>query len=224
MNTIRVVIADDHPIERRGICLILEETPGIEVVAEAADADQAVAAVAAHRPDVLITEMGLPGRSGLDLAERVTREFPRTQTLVLSMRASRSHARLAMAMGALGYLAKNVDASEYAAAVRAIARGESYVALPAAGPPAAEREQPDHAGERNPASLTPRQLWVLKLVAEGLTSKAVARRMGISTRTVEVHRRQIMQRLRIRDLAGLVRYAIRNKLIDERGEDPPRRT
>jgi DNA-binding NarL/FixJ family response regulator len=214
MGTIRVVLADDHAVVRRGVRSLLEESPGIEVVAEAADGREAVAAVAAHRPDVLVTDIAMPGLTGLELAECVARDFPQTRVLILSMHKEKAFATRALAAGAAGYLLKDAGAAECEAAVRAVARGESYLSPAVSGHLVTEYTRLAQAEAAAADPLTPRQREVLRLIAQGLPSKSIARRFGISVKTVDAHRGQLMERLGIRDVAGLVRYAIRTGLVE----------
>jgi DNA-binding NarL/FixJ family response regulator len=213
MGTIRVVLADDHAVVRRGVRSLLEAAPDIEVVAEAGAGHEALAAVAAHRPDVLVTDIAMPGLTGLELAERVARDFPATRVLILSMHEEKAYATRALALGAAGYLLKNASGPECEAAVRAVVRGESYFSPAVSGHLVAEYTRLAQAEAAASDPLTPRQREILRLIAEGLPTKAIARRLGISAKTVEAHRGQLMERLGIHDVAGLVRYAIRTGLV-----------
>ena len=217
MGAIRVVIADDHAFLRLGLRAVLEDAEGIEVVAEAADGEAALAVVEAQRPDVLVTDINMPRLDGLKLAERVAAEHPATRVLILSMHDDREFARKALAGGAAGYLLKDAGEAELEAAVRALARGESYLSPAISAHLVAEYARLARAEAERPGPLTARQVEVLTLVAEGLTTKAIARRLGVSVKTVETHRAQVMERLGIHDVAGLVRYALRAGLIESGG-------
>lgn len=197
--------------------MLLEEARDIEIVAEAEDGDKALALVEAHRPDVLVADIEMPGLNGLALTERVSREHPGTRVLILSMHKGKEFATKAIAAGAAGYLLKDAGASELEAAVRAVFRGESYLSPAISAHLVAEYTRLAHAEEEAVEPLTPRQRDVLRLIAEGLPTKAIARRLAISAKTVEAHRCQLMERLDIHDVAHLVRYAIRNRLIDTDG-------
>jgi DNA-binding NarL/FixJ family response regulator len=214
MGTIRVVLADDHPIVRRGVRALLQEAPDIEVVAEAADGHQALAAVEANRPHVLVTDIAMPGLTGLELAKRVARDFPQTRVLILSIHKEKEYATRALAAGAGGYLLKDAGDPECEAAVRAVARGEGYLSPSVSGHVVTEYVRLAKAEAATADPLTPRQREVLLLIAKGLPTKAIGHRLGISVKTVEAHRGQLMERLRIRDVASLVRYAIRTGLIN----------
>lgn len=214
MDEIRIVLADDHGIVRAGVRSILEEIAGVVVVAEAADGRQALALVEAHRPDVLMTDISMPGLDGLELASCVTSEWPETRVLILSMHADRAYATKAMASGAVGYLLKDAGPDELEAAVRAVARGESYLSSAISAHVVADYARLVKAGADEAGPLTPRQLEVLRLIAEGVPTKGIARRLNISVKTAETHRTQLMDRLDIHEIAGLVRYAIRTGLIN----------
>jgi DNA-binding NarL/FixJ family response regulator len=214
MSTIRVVLADDHALVRRGVRAVLEAAGDIEVVAEAEAGDKALSLVEAHRPDVLLTDIEMPGLTGLELAERVVREFPETRVLVLSIHKQKDYVTRALSSGARGYLLKDAGERECEAAVRAVHRGESYLSPAISTHLVAEYTRLVRAEEAAPAPLTPRQKEVLKLIAEGLPTKAIARRLAISAKTVDAHRSQLMERLDIHDVAHLVRYAIRNHLVE----------
>ena len=213
MDVIRVILADDHAFMRIGLRSLLDEVEGIEVVAEAADGETALRLVEGLRPHVLISDISMPKLDGLGLAARVAADYPATRVLILSMHAEREFAIKALAGGAAGYLLKEAGPGELEAAIRAVARGESYLSPAISGHLVVEYSQLARAEVERPGPLTPRQIEVLKLVAEGLTTKAIARRLGISVKTVETHRTQVMDRLDIRDIAGLVRYALRAGLI-----------
>jgi DNA-binding NarL/FixJ family response regulator len=214
MSTIRVVLADDHALVRRGVRAWLEEADGIAVVAEADDGAKALALVAERRPDVLVSDIEMPGLDGFELTRRVAVEFPETKVLILSIHKQKEHATKALASGARGYLLKDAGQRECEAAVRAVFRGESYLSPAISAHLVAEYTRLAQAEGDSAAKLTPRQREVLQLIAEGLQTKAIARRLSISTKTVDVHRAQLMERLDIHDVAHLVRYAIRNHLIE----------
>jgi DNA-binding NarL/FixJ family response regulator len=214
MGTIRVILADDHAIVRVGVRSLLEEMPEIEVVAEAVDGHQALDLVEAHRPDVLVTDIAMPGLSGLELAEMVSRDHAVTRVLVLSMHKERAFATRALACGAAGYLLKDAASSELGIAVLAVARGDGYLSPTVSAYLVADYARLAKAEAPPPDPLSPRQHEVLRLVAEGLPTKVIAKRLGISVKTAETHRAQMMDRLDIHDVAGLVRYAIRTGLIE----------
>jgi DNA-binding NarL/FixJ family response regulator len=193
MGPVRVLVADDHTLVRAGIRALLLALEGIEVVAEAGDGREALALARAHRPDVLLTDIAMPHLSGLELAGVVARELAPTRVVILSMHASEEYASRALQ-------------------ARAVARGETYLS-PAVSKHVIAEYLRRTGGAPAGGPLTPRQREILRLVAEGLTTKGIARRLGISDKTVESHRAQMMDRLGIHDLAGLIRYAIRTGLV-----------
>lgn len=207
--SIRIILADDHTLVRAGIRRLLAELDGMEVVAEASQGREVVRLAHEHRPDVVMMDINMPELNGLEAAERITRELPGVRTLMLSMLCNEEYAARALRAGAAGYLLKDADAIELGLAIRAVMRGDTYLS-PAIARHAATLAMRSAAPEQE---LTPRQREILQLVAEGHTTKDIAVKLDLSVRTVETHRMQIMQRLQIRDLAGLIRYAIRTGLV-----------
>lgn len=215
MTNLRVLVADDHTLVRAGLRSLLEGLAGVEVVGEAGDGHETLRLADALRPDVVVLDIGMPGLNGLAVTERLHRDHPRIRVLILSMHTTEEYVLQALRAGAAGYLLKGSAVPELELAVQAVARGESYLS------PAVSRHVVDEyvartGGEADPlAALTLRQREVLQLVAEGHTSKEVAQRLGLSPRTVETHRAQIMERLGVHDLPGLVRFAVRVGLVHE---------
>jgi DNA-binding NarL/FixJ family response regulator len=213
-DPVRVVLADDHALLRAGLRALLDSFEGVAVVAEAGDGLEALEQVGRHRPDLLLADIAMPRMNGLDLTRRVVAEYPATRVLVLSMHSSEEYAGQALRAGAGGYLLKEASPAELELAARAVARGESYLS-PAISTHVVADYLRRATGGAEPAAdpLTARQREVLQRIAEGQTTKAIARGLGISVKTVETHRAQLMDRLRIHDVPGLVRYAIRVGLI-----------
>ena len=218
MRPIRVLLADDHDLFRAGIRVLLHDLGGFEVVAEAGDGREALRLVDKHRPDVVLMDLMMPGLNGLEASARVAREFPGVRVLVLSMNAAEEFVLPAVRAGASGYVLKNARPDELEQAIRAVARGETYLT------PAVSGHLIDDYRRRTTAvvtadeadsleKLTPRQREVLQLVAEGHTTKQIAKRLGVSVKTVETYRSQLMDALDIHDIAGLTRYAIRKGLV-----------
>jgi DNA-binding NarL/FixJ family response regulator len=211
---VRVLVADDHALFRAGIRKLLQSFAGIEVVGEAADGHEAVHLSATQRPDVLLMDIGMPGLNGVEAAARLTREGARPRVIILSMHTGENHVLRAIRAGAAGYLLKDADPAQLEAAVRAVARGEIYLS-PAVSRYVVEDYVRRAGGDRSPLDrLTSRQREVLQLIAEGNTTKAIATRLGLSMKTVETHRAQLMERLEARDVAALVRLAIRVGLVE----------
>lgn len=209
---IRVLIADDHLLFRAGIRRILASLEDMEVVGEAADGDEAIRLTADHQPDVVLVDIAMPGLSGIETARRIRANQPRSRVIILSMHEHEQYVLGALQAGAVGYLLKNASPQELETAVRAAARGETFIS-PAIAKYVIEDYVRRAGREEPPERLTRRQREILQLIAEGLTTKAIAQKLGISTKTVETHRAELMDRLGIHDVAGLVRYAIRTGLV-----------
>jgi DNA-binding NarL/FixJ family response regulator len=184
------------------------------VVGEAADGLEALRLSEQQRPDVLLMDIGMPGLNGVEAASRLAREGSRPRVVILSMHTGEEHVLRALRAGAAGYLLKDASPAELESAVRSAARGEAYLS------PAISRYLVDDYVRRTSSGggpldrLTPRQREVLQLIAEGNTTKAIATRLGLSVKTVETHRAQLMERLEVRDLAALVRLAVRLGLVE----------
>lgn len=213
MRPVRVLLADDHDLFRAGLRVLLQDLGGFEVVAEAGDGREALRLVGEHRPDVVLMDLMMPGLNGLEATARVARECPGVRVLVLSMNAAEEFVLPAVRAGASGYVLKNARPAELEQAIRAVARGETYL-TPAVSGHLIDDYRRRTAGEADSLDkLTPRQREVLQLVAEGHSTKQIARRLGVSVKTVETYRSQLMDALDIRDIAGLTRYAIRKGLV-----------
>ena len=210
--SIRVVIVDDHAILRAGLRRVLEAEPDIEVVGEAPSADRAVFEAISGRPDVVLMDVMMPGKTGIEGMPAVLQAAPDARVLVLSMQDDPRYVREALEAGAAGYVLKEAADSEVVDAVRAVAEGERYV-HPALGARlvAAEAEERRRAAED---PLSDREREVLRLLALGHTNQEIANVLFISVRTAETHRAHIMQKLRISTRAELVRYAIAQGFLD----------
>ena len=215
----RVLLADDHALVRAGIRALLAGLPDVESVVEAGDGQEALAVLRETKPDLALIDIAMPGLNGLELAARVAREAPGTRLVILSMHGTPAHVAQALRAGVSGYLLKDAAADELPVLLRAVMRGETYLSpgdLEAGG----RRLPRTHAAAAGSGTdgatlevLTSRQREILQLVAEGKSTKEVAQILDVSAKTVETHRGQIMERLGIHDLAGLVRYAIRTGLV-----------
>lgn len=208
-----MLIADDHALVRAGLRSLLEDMAGIEVVGEAADGRAALEAVAAQRPDVVLMDIKMPALNGLDATARIAAVHAGVRVLILSMSDNEPYVLQAMRAGAAGYLLKTITPDELERAIRAVVRGEIYLTPAVAKQVVAGYVRPGSVGG-SLEGLTSRQREVLQLIAEGHTTKEIGALLGISVKTVESHRTQLMQALDIHDVAGLVRYAIRTGLID----------
>ncbi len=203
---LRVVIADDHALVRAGLRAMLEGVDDTLVVGEAADGDAALAMVHELRPDVMLADIGMPGLSGLDLLRECRAAQLSVRIVLLTMYDNDEYVAEAVRGGAAGYLMKNSALEDLGLAMAAIRRGETYLSQ-------SVLMKLTRALQSDRVSLTDRQREVLRWIAEGLSSKEIALKLGLSVKTIEAHRSQIMDRLGIRDLAGLVRYAIRIGLV-----------
>jgi DNA-binding NarL/FixJ family response regulator len=213
-RTIRVLLADDHALFRAGLRALMQTFDGIEIVAEASDGREALRLAETNRPDVALMDIRMPELNGLDVTARLATISPQTRTIILSMNASEEYVLQALRSGAIGYLLKNISSAELEQAIRAVAGGETYLSPAISKHVIAAYVQRVGGGETSSLErLTPRQREVLQLIAEGNTSKEIARKLGISAKTVETHRMQLMDALDIHDIAGLVRYAIRMGVI-----------
>jgi DNA-binding NarL/FixJ family response regulator len=217
MKPIRVLLVDDHTLVRAGIRGLLEGLSGVEVAGEAGDGHEALRLAESLSPDVVLLDIGMPGLNGLEVTARLAKLAPAIRAVILSMHISEEYVLQALRAGAAGYLLKGSAVAELELAIRAVVRGDIYLS------PAVSRRVVDEyvrrtGGEDDPlAALTPRQREILQLVAEGNSSKAIAQRLGLSYRTVETHRNQLMKRLDIHDLTGLVRFAMRAGIVASEG-------
>jgi DNA-binding NarL/FixJ family response regulator len=208
---IRVILADDHNLVRAGLRALLESLPDVEVVAECADGREALAAVLELRPDLILLDIAMPGLNGLESAARMVKEAPGTRVVILSMHSNESYVAQALKVGVAGYVLKDAFADELPLIVRSVSRGETYLS-PGISTRVVEALRTRLSDDDQASLLTPRQREILQLLAEGKSAKEIAHLLELSAKTVEAHRAQIMERLDIHDLAGLVRYAIRTGL------------
>ncbi|HPC61101.1 MAG TPA: response regulator transcription factor [Verrucomicrobiota bacterium] len=213
-HPIRILLADDHPIVRAGVRAELEKIPGAEVVAEAADGRQALELVAAHKPDLLFIDISMPNLNGLETAIRVTRDFPGTKVIILSRHKNEEYVWQALKAGAAGYLVKSAVIGEIAEAARRVHAGEIYLSRDISDRFLKKFPLHQIAHKKSPLDqLTERQREILQLIAEGQTTIGIGLMLNISPKTVEYHRAQLMDRLKIHDIPGLVRFALRTGLI-----------
>ncbi len=213
---IRIILADDHPVVRRGLRLLLDDEPDFEVVAEAGTVAEARRFVLGHHPRVLVLDLNMPGGRSLPAIPGMRADFPETEIVVLTMQQEPAYAREALAAGATGYVLKQAADAELVAAVRLAASGERYL-NPRLGARIAAEPPPGP-----PDDLSEREVSVLRLIALGHTNTEIGEQLYISVRTVETHRSHIQRKLMLSSRAELVRYALDHKLIgDLDGRDPP---
>jgi len=213
MKPIRLLLAEDQALIRAGIRSLLMKMPEVEVVGEATNGREALALTAAHRPNVVLMDIMMPELNGLDATARIVSGFPSTRVIILSVNANEEWVLQALRSGAAGYLLKDIDPAELEQAVRAVAKGETYLSSTVSKHVVAGLLK--HAGDLTTSltRLTPRQREVLQLIAEGNTTKQIAKKLGVSAKTAEAHRSQLMDSIDIHDIASLTRYAIRMGLV-----------
>lgn len=211
MGTIRVLLADDHRLVRAGLRALLHSLEGVQVVAEAGNGYDALQLAEQHQPDIVIMDIGMEGLNGLEAAARLAKFTPAPRVIILSMHANEEYVRRSLQAGAAGYLLKGAEPAELEFALQAVMRGEHYLT-----PAVSKQVVQDYLQgvKSDPLrDLTPRQREVLQLIAEGNSTKEIAYKLSLSIKTVETHRGELMNRLDIHDVAGLVRYAIRTGLV-----------
>lgn len=214
---IRILLADDHGLVRAGLKTVLDGLDGIEVVGEAKDGLQALEMVERLLPCIALLDISMPAMTGLEVLKAVRSRLPQTKVILLSMYDNPEYVSEAIQSGAVGYLIKDGAEDELAFAIKAVMRGDVYlspsISRQLANVYVQRVEAPTTA--RTSSALTLRQTEVLCLIAKGQSSKGIARHLKLSVKTIETHRAQIMERLGIRDVAGLVRYAIRTGLVSQ---------
>ncbi len=213
MKHLRVLLADDHALVRAGIRKLLESMPDVEVLGEADDGLALLALVEQLRPNLVLMDIAMPGLNGLEATARVVKAWPETRVVILSMHQSEEYVRQALRNGAVGYLLKDAAPLEFELALKAVQRGETYLSPAVSRGVLSDYVQRLRGEAPTGAQLTPRQREVLQLIAEGLSTKEIARRLDLSIKTVDTHRSQLMKLLDIHEVAGLVRYALRAGLI-----------
>ena len=213
MTTLRLLLADDHALFRAGLRLLLRGIADTEVVAEAGDGHDAIALAEQHRPDIVLMDISMKGRNGIEATAHIRRLLPETRVIILSMLESEDFIAHALRAGASGYLLKDSAEPELELALAAVTRGETYLS-PRVSKHLVEAYLRGAPLEVSPlALLSARQREILRMIAEGRSTKEIAFELGVSVKTVETHRAQVMERLDIRDVPGLVRFAIRNGII-----------
>lgn len=210
----RIVLADDHEMFRTGLRTLLEKQGGLQVVGEAADGRELLELVRSVSPEIVITDITMPGANGVEATRRLLEISPQAKIIALSMHSERPFVTVMLRAGAKAYLLKNSAASELLLAIESVQRGETFLSPKIAGALVEGPVRRAAAGERSSvfAALTPREREVLQLLAEGRTSKQIGSVLNISVKTVETHRSQIMDKLGIRTVAELTKYAVREGL------------
>ncbi|MDK2743319.1 MAG: response regulator transcription factor [Nitrospira sp.] len=213
MSCLRVLLVEDHALVRAGMRALLQKINGLEVISDVGDGWEAVKSVQTDAPDLVLMDIAMPGLNGLDATSRIVKESPNTRVILLSMHANEEYLQQALQVGASGYLLKGAELAELELAIRTVGKGERYL-TPAVAKYAIEAYRGKSEGPSGPlAKLSMRQREILQLIAEGRTTKEIANYLNLSVKTVETHRSQLMERLEIHDVPGLVRFAIRVGLI-----------
>jgi DNA-binding NarL/FixJ family response regulator len=213
-KSIRILLADDHTLVRAGIRSLLEKLPGVEVAGEASDGREVIDLIKAQQPDVVMMDISMPGLNGLQALARITRDFPEVRVVILSMHPNDEYVLQALKSGAAGYLLKRAATAELPAALQTVVGGEIYLSRELSSQFLKKFPLQQIARSTSPLDqLTSRQRVFLQLLAEGQTTKAIAAILKVSDKTVEYHRAKLMAALKIFDLPGLVRFAMRSGLI-----------
>jgi DNA-binding NarL/FixJ family response regulator len=221
MGPIRILLADDHILVRAGIRSLLSEIEGVQVIAEADDGIEALRMIGDLRPNIVLLDIAMPGLNGLDVAAQVIADFPDIHVIILSSHDNEAYVIRALSLGVSGYLLKDCSLIELDLAIRAVSRGKTYL-CPAVSRQVVmdymtrkNRRPGETTTEEGPYQiLTQRQREILQMIAEGCSTKEIALKLDISVKTAEAHRTQLMERLDIHDIAGLVRYAIKEGIIE----------
>jgi DNA-binding NarL/FixJ family response regulator len=208
----KILIADDHALFRAGLRALLTDAAGSDGVLEASDGAEAVRLAQEHAPELVFLDIAMPVLNGLAAIGQVKAAQPSARIIVLSMHLNEEYIRRALAAGADGYMVKDSAPSELLVAVQAVMAGRHYLS-PAAASLLIRQAMPGIKESDPLQALSPRQTEVLRMVAEGLSTKEIARTLGLSPKTVDIHRAQVMQRLDIHDVAGLTRFAVRVGLV-----------
>jgi DNA-binding NarL/FixJ family response regulator len=207
------LLADDHALVRAGIRALLSTIEGVEVIAEAGNGREALQLIRELQPDIVLLDIAMPDLSGLEVLKESKKDFPDLRVIILTVHEAGEYAMEALRAGAAGYLPKSAAANELQVAIKIVSRGETYVSGEVSRKTLLEFSKGATEHTHFLARLTPRQREILTLIAEGHSTKDIARRLNISVKTVESHRAQLMERLDIHDVAGLVRYAIKKGLV-----------
>ncbi len=215
MKTVRIVLADDHTVVRKGLRLLLESVPQFQVVADAADGRQAVALAEEQRPDVVVMDIAMPILNGIEAARQISAKLPQTAIVFLSMHSDEAYVSKALKAGARAYLLKDSAENDLINAVEAVSEGKSFFS-PAVSKVLAEdymRQMQEHGVDDSFDLLTTREREILQLFAEGKSNKEVANLLNLSLYTVETHRGNIFQKLNLHSTADLILYAVRKGVI-----------
>lgn len=213
MPALRILVADDHDVVRAGLRTLLESRQGWEVCAEAANGRDAVDKARDSKPDVAVLDIGMPLLNGVEAARQIRKVSPRTEVLVLTMHDSEMMIQSVLDVGARGYILKDDAGKNLLAAVDAVRRGKPFLSSRVSGAAAKVAVNEDGGAERMGRPLTPREREIVQLLAEGKSNKEISTFLNISVKTAETHRANIMLKLNFHSVTELVRYAVKNKII-----------
>jgi DNA-binding NarL/FixJ family response regulator len=213
MESVRILLVDDHAVLRDGVRMVLESQPGFRVVGTTENGRDAVRLVEDLKPDIAVLDIAMPEMNGLDATRAIRGCCPDTQVVILSMHEGEEYLREALRAGAAGYVLKRAAAKELVGAIQRVCHGESYLDPALTRTLISDYVRQVERGDEPPDALTERELEVLKLVAEGFTNRQIALKLNISIKTVQTHRANLMDKLNLHDRTELVRYAIRRGLI-----------
>jgi DNA-binding NarL/FixJ family response regulator len=215
MSKIRIILADDHNLTRAGLRLLLEKIEGVEILGEAENGRDALALARQHTPQIVLMDISMPEMNGIEALTRIGKEVPNARVIMLSTHTDEAHVLDALRAGAVGYLLKSAATQDLHAAVDTVAKGGTYLSPQIASMVIARSTGRTPSAPGRLDHLTGRQREILQLIAEGKSTKEMAFLLNVSVKTVETHRSQLMDRLKIHDIAGLVRYALKAGLVEE---------
>ena len=210
---LRVMLADDHTLVRAGLHKLLDAMPSVEVVGEAGDGQTLLDLAAQHHPDVVLMDIAMPGLNGLEATARLLQDSPAVRVMILSMHQSEEYVRRALRLGAVAYLLKDAAPMELELALAAVMRGETYLSPAVSKGVVSDYVQRLRSDDQAGDPLSARQREVLQRIAQGLSTKEIARQLDLSVKTVETHRTSLMKLLDVHEVTGLVRYAIKTGLV-----------
>jgi DNA-binding NarL/FixJ family response regulator len=215
-KTIRIVLADDHPVVRAGIRAELQRMQGVEILGEASDGRAALEMIKSLKPNMVFMDISMPGLNGLETTSRIHKDFPDVKVIILSRHENEEYYWQALRAGASGYLLKKAAIAELAGAVNRVAGGEIYLSRDISNRLLKKFPLHQIAHSKSPLEqLTARQREILQLIAEGQTTKAIGMTLRVSPKTVEYHRAKLMERLNLHDIPALVRFALRSGLVTQ---------
>jgi two-component system, NarL family, response regulator NreC len=223
VKKIRLLVVDDHPVVQAGMRTLLGIHADMEVVGEAVDGETAIRRALELKPDVVVMDITMAGMNGVEATCKIKELLPETKVLVLTMHDNEEYLRMMLDVGATGYVLKKAANTELAVAIRAVHRGEIFV-YPSftrilLGDRLQDNESVSHSDQDAGERLSERELQVLRLIAEGYTNRQIAEKLFLSVRTIETYRARLMEKLQVKNRVGLVRYALRNQLLDSAEND-----